>query len=78
MKLVKKIYMLKYIYFFRTSFAYIILKRKYIYMNYLADLCNLRDILSSAPGHLIPVLEDISSGAKKDQEEARYYSSAAA
>lgn len=74
----KKIYMLKYIFFFTIHFARIILKRKYICMNYLADLCNLRDVLSSAPGHLIPVLEDISSGAKKDQEEARYHSSAAA
>lgn len=61
-------------FFIRTHYP----EKKYIYINYLTDLCNLRDVLSSALSHLIPVLEDISSGAKKDQEEARHYPSAAA
>lgn len=53
-------------------------KKIHININYLTDLRNLRDVLSSAVRYFIPVLEDIPSGAKEDQEEARYHSSAAA
>lgn len=47
-------------------------------INYLADFRDLRDVLCSAASYFIPVLEDIPSGAKEDQEEARHHSSAAA
>lgn len=54
-------------------------KNSYKYIqNYFTDFRNLCDVLCSAASYFIPVLEDISSGAKKDQEEARHYSSAAA
>lgn len=46
--------------------------------NYFTDLRNLRDVLCSIASYFIPVLEDISSGSKKDQEEAWHHSSAAA
>lgn len=49
-----------------------------MYIIYFTDLRNLRDVLCPAVSYLIPVLEDISSGAKEDQEEARHHSSAAA
>lgn len=55
-------------------------KRKniYIYVNYLSDFRNLCDVLCSAASYFIPVLEDIPSGAKEDQEEARHHPTAAA
>lgn len=50
-----------------------------LYMqNCFTDFRNLRDVLCSAASYFIPVLEDIPSGAKEDQEEARHHSSAAA
>lgn len=53
-------------------------KKKYIYVNYLSDFRNLCDVLCSAASYFIPVLEDIPSGAKEDQEEARHHPTAAA
>lgn len=50
----------------------------YIYVNYLSDFRNLCDVLCSAASYFIPVLEDIPSGAKEDQEEARHHPTAAA
>lgn len=38
----------------------------------------MRDVLCPAFRHLDPVLEDIPSGAKQNQEKARYHSSASA
>lgn len=53
-------------------------KKIYIYVNYLSDFRNLCDVLCSAASYFIPVLEDIPSGAKEDQEEARHHPTAAA
>lgn len=54
---------------------YIILKNIYVYC--LTDLRNLRNVLCSTISYFIPILEDIPSGAKEDQKEARHHSSAA-
>lgn len=51
---------------------------KEILHDYLADFRDVRNVLSSALSHLVPILEDISSGAKEDQETARYHPSATA
>lgn len=48
------------------------------HINYLAGFRNVCNVLPSALSHPGPVLEDIPSGAKENQEAARNHPSATA